>query len=76
MEAIDKLRALINWANYQSEVFNERFISIGDIEIVYDYCQLHNSLEFLDSESLSYLSNEEYDKVVSEVCLLLGYSIF
>ena len=76
VSAIDKLRNVLNWANYQNEGFNERFKSISDIEIAYDYCQANNLLEFLDWESLQYLSDREYNTVKGELFKLLGYSVF
>lgn len=74
--AIDKMRNVLQWANYQNEGFNERFKTVSDIEIAYDYCQSNNILEFLDWESLQYLSDKEYNTVKGELFKLLGYSVF
>lgn len=74
--SIDKLRSIVNWANYQSEGFNDKLKSITDIEKVYDYCKNSKLVEFLDTESLMYLDKEDYDLVVKEVSELLGYSVF
>ena len=73
MNSIEKMRAIINWANYQDEYFNERFKSISDIEKAYDYC-VKNGWEFLDR--LDYVEQEDYNKIVKDVTDLLGYSIF
>ena len=73
--SIDKMRNVVNWADYQAEYFNERFKSISDIEKAYDYC-MNNDIEFLDDQMLNGLEDEEYDKVLKEVTELLGYSIF
>lgn len=51
MEAIDKLRAMVSWADYQNEYFNQRFKSIEAIEKAYDFVQSHRSIEFLDDLS-------------------------
>ena len=51
MYAIDKLRAIASWADYQNEGFNLQFTTINQIERVYDYAQ-KNNLEFMDSEYL------------------------
>lgn len=73
--SIDKMRNVVNWADYQAEYFNDRFKSISDIEKAYDYC-MNNGIEFLDAQMLNELEDEEYNKVVKEVTELLGYSIF
>lgn len=65
--SIEKMRNVVNWANYQAEYFNERFKSISDIEKAYDYC-IKNGLEFLD--------RVEDSKIIEDVTDLLGYSIF
>jgi hypothetical protein len=54
MEAIEKLRSIINWANAQSESINLQFKSIKGIEQAYDYANKHN-LVFIDND---YLWNE------------------
>jgi len=73
--SINKMRNVVNWADYQSEYFNDRFKSISDIEKAYDYC-MNNNIEFLDTQMLNELEYEEYNKVVKEVTELLGYSVF
>jgi hypothetical protein len=54
MNAIEKLRAMANWASWQSEAINYEFKSIKGIEKAYDYAQ-KNNLEFIDND---YLYNE------------------
>jgi hypothetical protein len=71
---IDKLRIIVNWANYQNEGFNDRFKSISDIEKAYDYC-VENDIEFLD-ELQHYLDKEERLKIVNDLKGILDYPIF
>jgi hypothetical protein len=54
MQAIEKLRAINNWMNWQCEYINYEFKSIKGIEKAYDYAQ-KNNLEFIDND---YLYNE------------------
>ena len=54
MNAIEKLRAISNWADWQCEYINYEFKSIKGIEKAYDYAQ-KNNLEFIDND---YLYNE------------------
>lgn len=70
---IEKLRIIVNWANYQNEGFNERFKSVSDIEKAFDYC-LENDIEFLDE--LHYLDKEERLKIVNDLKGILEYPIF
>ena len=49
MEAIEKLRNIINWYDFQSEYINEQFKSIKGLEMAYDYAQ-KNDLEFIDDD--------------------------
>jgi hypothetical protein len=73
--SINKMRNIVNWADYQAEYFNDKFKSISDIEKAFDYC-VKNDIEFLDDQMMNKLEEEEYDKVVKEVKELLGYSVF
>lgn len=52
MQAIDKLRIMQSWFDYQSEAFNMLFTSLKQLEQVFDYAQ-KNSLEFMDSDYLN-----------------------
>lgn len=72
----DKIRSIANWLGYQSESFNDRLKSISDIEKIYDYCLSSQLVEFLDSDTIFSLEEEDYDLVVREVSELLGYSVF
>jgi hypothetical protein len=54
MNAIEKLRAIASWADWQSEAINYEFKSIKGIEKAYNYAQ-KNNLEFIDND---YLYNE------------------
>lgn len=69
MEAIDKLRNIVAWADYQNEHFNQKFKSVSDIEAVYNFC-MENNLEFIDD---LHLFDQEGCKKVEK---LLGYSIY
>jgi hypothetical protein len=51
MNAIEKLRAINTWANWQSEAINYEFKSIKGIEKAYNYAQ-KNNLEFIDNDYL------------------------
>ena len=64
MEAIGKLRNLVNWFNMQSEYFNQQFTTINQLEKVYDYAMKHN-LEFMDNDYLLELNHEELDNAIS-----------
>lgn len=51
MEAIDKLRDMLRWANDSEEAINCRFKSVSDIEKVYDYCkQCEISINYFESD--------------------------
>lgn len=54
MKAIEKLRNIVEWANYQSEHFNYSVKSLKAFELLYDYAK-QNNLEFIDDD---YLYNE------------------
>lgn len=43
---IDKMRSIVNWANYQSEQVNQNIRSIKDLVKVYDFCD-KKGLEFI-----------------------------
>jgi len=73
--AIEKMRNVISWANWQNETLNDKFKSISDIEKAYDYCQKHEVLEFLDWQSLNELTVDELTTVIKELKTILGYSV-
>ncbi len=73
--AMEKMRNVVSWANYQTETFNDKLRSIADIEKAYDYCQQHDELEFLDWQSLNELSQKELNKVVKDLKTILGYNV-
>lgn len=52
MGAIEKLRTMVTWANFQDEGKNICFRSVKDIETAYDYCQ-EIDMEFVDMLSES-----------------------
>jgi hypothetical protein len=54
MEAIEKLRNIVEWANLQSEHFNYSVKSLKAFELLHDYAQ-KNNLAFIDDD---YLYNE------------------
>jgi hypothetical protein len=51
MEAIEKMRSIVNWANNQSEYLNYKFKTIQQIEKAYNYAD-KNNLSFLDDDYL------------------------
>jgi len=55
--AIEKLRAVKNWADWQNEYINEKFQSIKGLEKAFDYAQANN-LEFIDSDYLHSVCEE------------------
>ena len=61
MEAIEKLRAMQNWFDLQSEYFNQQFKTIKQLEQIYDYAQA-NSLEFMDNDYLFSDNLEEEER--------------
>lgn len=65
MSAIDKLRAIVNWANFQNESFNQKFSDIKSLEKLYDYAQKHD-LEFMDTAYL-YSGDLEKEEIESAV---------
>lgn len=77
--AVEKIRAIVYWLDYQAEGFNLKFQSISDIEKAYDYCTNSSRAEFLDYDYMRYMKDEdleEHNKIVKEVTELLGYNIF
>ena len=46
--ACEKIRRIVNWLDYQDESFNQKMLTISDIEKVFDACEAH-SLEFADN---------------------------
>jgi hypothetical protein len=51
MNAIDKLREITNWCNWQNEYINQNFKSIKGIEQAFNYAREHD-LEFIDNDYL------------------------
>lgn len=49
MEAIDKMRQMVEWFNMQSEYFNLQFKNIKQLEQIYDYAK-KKGFEFLDDD--------------------------
>lgn len=70
--AADKLRAIHNWMDWQSEDFNDKIQSIPDIEKVYDYTNA-NDLEFIDKLDLPAIEVLKHHKAVNKI---LGYKLF
>lgn len=66
--AAEKLRLITDWLNWQSEETNDKFKTISDIEIAFDFCR-EESIEFCDN--LKEYGEELYDKL----CEKLGYKI-
>lgn len=58
MEAIEKIRSIVNWASYQDEGFNLKFKTIEQLEKVYDFAE-QKGYDFLDDEYLNKLTEEE-----------------
>ncbi len=72
----EKMRKIVSWLNFQNEGFNDRFKSIADIEKAYDYCSNSEIVEFLDSQTMYALEEEDFKLVTEQVEELLGYNIF
>lgn len=51
LTAIEKLRTIQRWCDWQNEYINEKFKSVKGIEKAFDYAQ-KNNLEFIDDEYL------------------------
>jgi hypothetical protein len=51
MIAIEKLRAMTNWFNYQNEGLTDGLTHVFQLELLYDYAK-ENELEFIDDEYL------------------------
>ena len=64
--AVDKIRAIAEWADYQAEYFNERIKSVTDMERVYDYCQ-RTGIEYADNVD---------EPHITEINKMLGYKIY
>lgn len=63
--AIDKIRSIVRWCDWENEHINYMFRSISDIEIAYDFC------ESKDVEFVSSLSSKER----KELSQKLGYEV-
>jgi hypothetical protein len=61
ISAIQKMRNIVAWANYQHEGFNDKFKTFKQIEKAYDFC-IENDFEFLDSDYIRGLSKEDKTK--------------
>jgi hypothetical protein len=72
IDAIDKMRNIVAWADYQNEGFNLRVKSISDLEKLFDYAN-SNSLEFLDDTAYW---EEDEQKHIKAINKLLGYKIY
>lgn len=72
ISAIDKIRNIVSWADYQNEGFNERVKSISDLEKLYDYAD-KEGLEYLDQSAYW---EEDEEKHITAINKLLGYKIY
>jgi hypothetical protein len=75
MKAIEKMRAIVQWADYQSEYTNFKFKTIDDIEKIYDYCQA-NDLKFCDWNYLSDMGADNCNKHAKAISKILKYNIY
>lgn len=75
--AIDLIRAIKAWADWQEESFNKKIKTVSHWEKLYKYAQ-DNNLEFLDYESFvnSDLTDEEILKHKKNINKILGYKIY
>jgi hypothetical protein len=62
ISAIQKMRNIVAWANYQNEGFNDMFKTFKQIEKAYDFCQ-EKGYEFLDFEYIRGLTKSEATEV-------------
>jgi uncharacterized lipoprotein YehR (DUF1307 family) len=67
MEAIDKLRAMTNWLDWQQEHINQKFKSIKGMELAFDYAGKHN-IEFIDTDYL--FNNFEGQELKSHIAAI------
>lgn len=75
-DAIDKMRAIIAWADWQNEDFNCKIKSIKDLEKIYDYV-CANELEFIDNLPYNdYHTQEDNVKHALAINKLLGYKLY
>lgn len=72
--AADKLRSIVRWLDWQDENFNDRMLTVQQIEQVYDACERH-SLEFADNLDWEDKDDEEY-LLAKEINDILGYRYY
>ena len=75
MTAIDKIRAIANWADDMSEDFNLRVASANDWLVLYDLAKWHER-EFIDDESLYGAIDGNDEKFMREANAALGYKLY
>lgn len=75
MTAIEKMRKIVNWADWQNESFNDRFKTIKDLEKAYDYCN-KKDIEFLDNIHSYDFEEQEITEIRSELNKLLKYDVY
>lgn len=76
IDAIDKMRNIINWVDYQNEDFNCKIRSISDIEKVYNYA-IANDLEFVDNLPYNdYYTPKDNFKHSLAINKMLGYKLY
>lgn len=70
MNAVDKIRNIVNWLDFQSEYANEQFTTIKQLEQVYDYTQ-EKGIEFIDEDylyrELTDEERKEYYKFIKKI---------
>ena len=63
LTAIDKMRIIVNWANNQSEYFNQQFETLNQLEKVFNFAKA-KGYEFLDDDYISSeLTEEEQQEI-------------
>lgn len=73
--SIEKMRKIVNWANFQNEDFNYKVKTISDWEKLFDYCEKED-IEFIDNIPYNdYYTYENNQRYMTEINKMLGYKL-
>lgn len=73
--AIDKIRAIVAWANNMDEHFNDRVRSVSDWDKLYDLAN-ERDIEFIDDGALSPDIDDRDESFMIEANDALGYNLY